>query len=618
MDINEKFIGLHKSLMELSHEDGFVERDRQSRLKGILSLCAKELSVSRVSIWALNESKDSLQCELVYIRKDKQFEHGEILLRQDFPAYFKAILTNRLINADDASQDPRTSEFTENYLNLFNIKSMLDAPIFTAGKFYGVLCIEQAEQFKVWDIAEMSYAASVADTISLINEHDVWVAAKEKVEFLERCDSLTGLENRRFFQRRLEGDAERIKGLSQVRALVLIGLDYFTEINDTYGPLVADYILTNLADRYQTLSNQEKCLLSRVGGDVFAFWLQGVNSKQQLDDLLKAVERETHRVITIADSKPIEPSGSIGVFTYPQKGLDIYNPIRCAEVAMERSKTQNRGSITYFSVDWINQIQSRKSREGELLTAFDENQLAAFYQPIVSSKSKRVVGLEALVRWQHPSKGLISPFHFLPLVSELGLMGKLGDFMIRQACHDIKILRAAGIDVQWISVNLSADQLYNPSLTSDIEKILREFEVPSHVLELEIVEELISQDSEIVRSQITAISNLGVRLSIDDFGTGFSSLSRLKHLPVSKLKIDKSFVDGLPHSEDDKCITRSIIGLAKGLKLDLVAEGVELEQQADWLIEEGCDYIQGYLYSKPVEFNCLIESLKKSTYLGNC
>jgi EAL domain-containing protein (putative c-di-GMP-specific phosphodiesterase class I) len=179
--------------------------------------------------------------------------------------------------------------------------------------------------------------------------------------------------------------------------------------------------------------------------------------------------------------------------------------------------------------------------------------------------------------------------------------------MMRQACIDICKLRSAGADIQWVSVNLSADQLYDSELVVDIQRLLKEFSLVGDALELEVVEELIGQDSEMVRAQLQAVAKLGVKLSIDDFGTGFSSLSRLKHLPVSKIKIDKSFVDGLPDSVDDQCIVQSIIGLAKGMNLDIVAEGVECSDQNDWLVAQGCDYIQGYLYARPMSFDSVAE-----------
>ncbi|MBN4055545.1 EAL domain-containing protein, partial [bacterium AH-315-K03] len=330
-----------------------------------------------------------------------------------------------------------------------------------------------------------------------------------------------------------------------------------------------------------------------------------------------AIQSLSKKPISLSQSKSIEVSASLGVFTYPQEDIAIKNPIRAAETAMARAKKQSKGSTEYFSIDWMKQLRARRSQEEQLLEAFNNNQLKAHYQPILSGETGEFVGLEALVRWQHPQKGLITPDLFLPLATKLGLMPRLGKFMLRQACKDIQTLRQSGIKIQWMSVNLSAEQLYNLHLAQEVENALKEFDIPNNIIELEIVEELISQDSELVQSQLNAIAKLGVSLSIDDFGTGFSSLSRLKHLPVSKLKIDKSFVDGLPDSEDDQCIVRSIIGLARGMNLSVVAEGVETSPQAQWLIERGCDFLQGYFYSKPVEFDKLKEILCEKTNKQN-
>lgn len=605
MDLDRKFVSLHTSLMTLAHEEGFIDRDRLVRLKEIVKQCAKQLRVERVSIWVLNESKDQILCELLYKLKDNSYESGAVLLREDCPSYFKAMHKKRIINASDAWKDASTSEFAESYLQPLGITSMLDAPIFSRGKLYGVLCIEQTNEARIWDVAELSYGASVADTISLINEHQYWLDTKEKLEIIDRLDSLTHLENRRYFQQRLEVDRTSHQDPSRIRALIMFGLDRFTKLNDTHGAKAADKILLLLSERFQKLSQKESCYLSRIGGDIFGFWISSVKDEQQIEHLIENISRQVSEPINLSGGVSIEVSGSTGVFTYSNKELEGNSPIRRAEVAMYWAKNEKRGSVAYFSNAWIKQTKIRQLQEDELLAAFAKKQLRAHYQPIFLASSRKVIGMEALVRWQHPTRGLITPVHFLPLASELGLMPRLGRFIMRQAFMDISTLQKSGADIKWVSINLSADQLYDSGLVSEVESLLNEFELQGHVIEFEIVEELIGQDSDRVRSQLLAISNLGIKLSIDDFGTGYSSLSRLKHIPVSKLKIDKSFVDGLPDSIDDQCIAQSIIGLAKGMNLDLVAEGVESLSQSDWLIDHGCDYLQGYLYARPLDFQSI-------------
>lgn len=606
MNVTEKFISLHQSLMALFHDDGFIDRGRENKLKNILLSCAQQLAVTRVSIWVFNATKDQIHCELLLSADDNKFSSGKVLYKCDYPGYFEAIADNRLINADRAVEDPRTSCFATAHLIPNDIKSMLDAPIFLSGTLFGVLCLEQRGQFRQWDVAELSYAAAVADTISLINEHERWMNTREQLEFLEYTDSLTGLENRRFFKKRIARDLLETNDRSTLSTLILLGLDFYTKINDTHGEKSADHVLSTLAERYLELPSKIKCYPARIGGDVFGFWLPEIENQAQLARILDSIKSRTNEAIMLPNGAIVEVSASVGVVIDPKTATEVNNPIRCAELAMIKAKKQQRGGVEYFSSDWLEQLKTRQAMEDELMNAFEQQQLRAHYQPILSAGANEVVGIEALVRWQHPQKGLIPPFQFLPLVAQMGLMSRLGNFMLRQACQDINLLRQSGVDIQWISVNLSSEQLYSATLVQEIEQLLTEHNLSSSSIHLEIVEELISQDSDMVRSQLTALDELGVKLSIDDFGTGYSSLSRLKYLPVSKLKIDKSFVDGLPGSEDDQCIARSIIGLAKGMKVDLVAEGVELAEQAKWLTSYGCDYLQGYLYSKPMPLDELI------------
>ncbi len=605
MQLHDKFMTLHKSLMNLVHNRGQINCDKETKLKNILALSARQLKASRISLWRLSLDESSIECELLYDHEKKRYERDHVLYKKDFPLYFEALTASKLIDAHDAQEDTRTSEFNETYLKPLNIFSMLDAPVFSAGELYGVICIEQTSAPRQWDISEMSYAAAIADTVSLLNEHDSWLKAQEQINFLTQVDGQTGLENRRYFQQHVESEIRKPYEGASLRALVIYDVDFFKGINDAYGPKNADKVLHTLSNRFVSVITRYNCRLSRLAGDTFGFWLTDLNSKDQLEKAIRQIQAEASKPISITNAVEVEISGSIGVLL-DREGEIKEDPIRCAEIALQHAKETNNGGVEYFSEKSLKELRSAKQLEEEIIAAFDKNQFVAHYQPIMASHKGSIAGIEALVRWQHPTKGLIPPFKFLPVVAKLGLMSQLGSFMLREACRDIKELHAQGVDIQWVSVNLAADQLYNKNLTSEIKNLLEEFELPKTALELEIVEELINQNSDIVRSQLEALSTLGIELSIDDFGTGYSSLSRLKHLPVTKLKIDKSFIDGLPDSYDDECISRSIIGLAKAMKLNLVAEGVETKEQAGWLKGNDCDYLQGYLFSKPVSKDDLV------------
>jgi diguanylate cyclase (GGDEF)-like protein len=489
---------------------------------------------------------------------------------------------------------------------------MLDAPIFCGGRLSGVLCIEHVGDVRHWDLAEISYVAAVADCISTINEHVMWERAHQKSEFLEQFDSLTGLFNRFAFQQQTERDIRDAPLQSHLMAIV--GLDNFTGVNDKFGTLQADQVLRNLAARFKNMPAGKDCLIARLGGDLFGFWLCNVSNPNQVESLLVEIQQALQEPVQTDEGNLIRVIGTVGVFSFPYEGEGIPDPISGAEIAMLNAKKEAVGSIGYFSTRWYQQLHEKQQQITDLVLAFDTEQFTAFYQPILTKRAGTAIGLEALVRWNHPTKGLLFPDQFLPLATELGLMKRLGDFMLRQACSAARRLLDDGFTLEWVSVNLSADHLYSPTLITDVSNLLGEFNLLGKHLELEIVEELIGRDSELVLSQLNGLADLGVKLSIDDFGTGYSSLSRLKHLPVTKLKIDKSFVDGLPNSKDDQSIVRSIVGLAKALQLNLAAEGIETKEQADWLLNESVEYLQGFLYAKPMSFEALQSVLSSGSF----
>lgn len=598
MKETEKFIVLHQSLMALNHQEGFIDRNRLQKLHAIVKNCAHSLGVARASIWLLNEERTRISCEVLFNAVDQTFEEAPSLDESDFPHYFNAIKKDRLINADNALTDSRTCEFRGGYLEPLNIYAMLDAPIFSKGKLSGVLCLEQTGAPRQWDVAEMSYAAAAADTISLIDEHERWLQAREQLAIYERCDALTGLENRFYFQQRLDREL-KTRGLEPA-ALVMLGLDGFTGVNDYYGHQVANEVLFQLTERLHVLATRFKCVPARVGGDQFALWMPQVDQDDSVDQLIVAIQDAMLIPFCI---KGIVLSMTVGIGAVVSSvNNKVDNVFRCAEVAMFKAKHQGRGMVEYFSFDYLSEMSERLSLERELLYALEHEQLCVFYQPIVDSIHHRCVGLEALVRWNHPTKGFLTPIVFLALAAEMGLMPRLGEIVIRQVCRDIKVLQADGLLVSWVAINLSAEQLHSVDFVRYLSQQLAYFNLPAGCLELEIVEDQIAHESKLVQAQLEALSALNVSMSIDDFGTGHSSLYRLKHLPVSKLKIDKSFVDGLPNQEEDRCIASAIIGLAKGMGLGLVAEGVETQEQATWLAEQGCEYLQGYFFSTPVPF----------------
>ncbi len=617
MDLVNKFLKLQHSLVEAAYQEGYLEQDINAKVKNILRKCSELLQTSRISLWCFNDDDSSISCQHLYIQAENKFYSGMVIDESSCPNYFKALKSNRVINADDARTDKRTCEFTDGYLTPLNIYSMLDAPVFSSGKLSGVICIEQTDKKRQWDMAELSYAVSVADSISLIFAQEHWFSEKQKMRYMERIDPLTNLENRLFFQKRIN-QATKNSIENNNCAVVLLGLNNFTSINDRFGYVFANKVLCEIARRIEHLPTKLSYDLSRVGGDLFALWITPYNDTNALNSFIDILKLQFELEIKAPVNEMIQVSAAIGVFTSKLKNILDDDPIRKAELAMLTAKSDATDSVCYYQAEWQKNIQETLQLESEFIFALNNQQIIPHYQPILSKNYQQAgFSLEALVRWQHPTKGLLSPYIILPIAKKLGLMKELGDVILEQACKDAAIFRNNGLSLNKISVNISSEQLFSSSLISQTQTLIKKYKIDYSAIEFEIVEELIAGDSQVLEQQLDSIRKLGIELSIDDFGTGYSSLSRLKHLNVSKLKIDKSFVDGLPNNDSDICIAKSIIGLAKGMNLKIVAEGVETEEQAKWLLENGCDYLQGYLLSKPIAASGIEAFIKQPSRFPN-
>jgi diguanylate cyclase (GGDEF)-like protein len=601
----------HSALIDTCGKSEFTDGTTLTKIHMLLKLTCQLLDTARVSSWRYNSKKTKIICHCLYESETDQFSSGMALSIDDFPSYFEAMASNRVVVADNAREHPATHEFTETYLKPLGINSMLDTPIYSSNGKHGVLCVEDTKGERKWGIEEISFVIAIADKISLALEHDAWLNASERVQLAQRTDALTGLENRGALQERLEASFCNPEQYSShiSKALLVIGIDRFSSINDELGYRRANDILRVIAQKLSDLPITEQTFAARLSGDLFALWVPELTNDlnsiiDQIRNIFKA--ESSHLKGEIA-----ELSASIGAIEVTNNFDDVDNLVRKAEIALTKAKERGIGSYALFDEAWLSDYKQKKGTESELLTALQDGQLLPFYQPIINSRTGKVSGLEALIRWNHPTRGILSPYFFLPLAMDMRIMPQIGELMLSKVFKDIaenNELRS----MSWVSVNISSEQLYSNTLVNNVSTLLTENDIPGEMIELEIVEELISHDTKLVSEQFKSLEELGIRFSIDDFGTGYSSLARLKHLPVSKLKIDRSFVDGLPDDESDSCIASSIVGMAKGLNLALVAEGVETPEQAQWLKQHECDFIQGYLYAKPMPLQELLSFLKQN------
>jgi diguanylate cyclase (GGDEF)-like protein len=422
-------------------------------------------------------------------------------------------------------------------------------------------------------------------------------------------DALTRLPNRALLEDRLEQAISYADQYGRLMTVVFIDLDGFQLINDTLGHKAGDELLKIMAARLSGCLRSVDTL-ARTGGDEFAIVLydqpgDGTEIGPALNELLEAIARPIQ-----IGGQGVQLTGSLGVATYPADGTDADALLMNADAAMYRAKAAGRNNFQFYAAEMNGTNLEKLAQREDLRHAVERGEFYLEYQPQIEMGSGRVTGVEALIRWQHPEQGLVAPVQFIPLAEETGLIVPIGEWVLRTACFQTKAWQDAGLPAFSVSVNVSARQFKERTLIEQIARALRDSGLEARFLELELTESMVMEDLERALQSMQALRAMGVQFSIDDFGTGYSSLSALKRFPIARLKIDRAFVRDIPGDEEDKAIAKAIISLGHELNLKVIAEGVETEEQLEFLRTHGCDEMQGYLFSPPVsaaELPALIE-----------
>ncbi len=436
--------------------------------------------------------------------------------------------------------------------------------------------------------------------------------AEARIQHMAHHDVLTGLPNRALLQDRLSQAIAYAERYAQPIWVVFIDLDRFKFVNDSLGHKAGDQLLNAMAQRLQS-ATRETDTVARLGGDEFVLVLPARSDEAMAGGILQRIMDSIAQPLAIAE-QTFYLGCSMGVAIYPADGSSAEELIEHADIAMYRAKETGRNNFQFYTAAMNAGMLERLRLESALRSALERDEFVLHYQPQVDLQSGRVVGMEALIRWQHPQLGMVSPLRFISLAEETGLIVPIGAWVLRTACAQNQAWQQAGLGPLRIAVNLSARQFAQPGLAQSIGAALAESGLAPQYLDLELTESLVMTDVERTIEVLRELKALGLQLSIDDFGTGYSSLSYLKRFPIDVLKIDQSFVRDITHHPDDALIVMSIIALAHNLKLHVIAEGVETQEQLDYLQQHGCDEMQGYFFSRPVpaaEFEQLLRQGKQ-------
>ncbi len=436
--------------------------------------------------------------------------------------------------------------------------------------------------------------------------------AEATITFQAYHDLLTGLPNRALFKDRLGQAMVHAKRHGQTMATLFLDMDHFKVVNDTLGHLVGDGLLQALALRLRSCL-REGDTLARIGGDEFMLLLPHIRTRDNAAYIAQKVIASLKQPFSV-EGNELYAGMSIGIAIYPDDGDNIETLIKHADIAMYHAKDHGRNDYKFFTQDLHKSYTGRLAIENEMRHALEKKEFEVFYQPQVAVESQRVRGMEALIRWNHPTRGIVSPNDFIPIAEESGLIAPISEWVMTAACRQARLWRDAALPPITMAINLSARQIEHPQFIEKFLHCLHKHMPDGHGIEIEITESALMRDMDGAITKLRKLAEMGVEISIDDFGTGYSSLSYLKKLPIHTIKIDRSFIHDLTgHTNNGSTIVAGIAAMAKGLKLKVVAEGVETQEQLDYLQSLGCDTYQGFFFSRAVNAESATEILSRPT-----
>lgn len=594
-----KFVGIVETLAKF---DSIVQKMQESNYKTLIVVDGaykKQLSQAYTNSFIEDFYVASLQTDSKLVKIVQENSVSSFLNIDSYKVDVNNSLLFSLYKLSDINGQDMSYFIIAQDLNKINIEDIIqNRNRIIIGLLFG-LAVITGFLFYLYAINYKKFIEEQKEKLEEQVEHKTQAlkVQSEELRHIAHHDSLTNLPNRLLFFDRLEQAIKHAKRENEKMAVLFLDLDRFKEINDTYGHETGDKLLQVVTTRLQECVREEDTI-ARLGGDEFTILLQNISNENVIkisNNILTIMQKPC-----IVKNLELFVSFSIGISCYPQDGENANILLRNSDTAMYRAKERGKNNYQFYNVSMTDIAMERVALQKDIRQALERKEFEAYYQPKIDAQTLKVVGLEALIRWNHPTKGLIYPNDFIPFAEEVGLIIDIDAYMMRNTLREIQEWRDEGVETGRLSLNLSARQLESEESTKELEETIEEIGFNTKYLELEVTE------SHIMRNPIRAIKvldhikSLGIQISVDDFGTGYSSLSYLKELPVDSLKIDRSFVVDMMQSEEDRAIVKIIISLAENLKLDVIAEGVESKEQVDCLLKQGCKIIQGYYFSKPL------------------
>ena len=595
---NAEQIGFQNITTDISTEFISVsEQNLYKKMDTALDKLGTFLKPDRIYIYIFDEDKSRLirhsqwKCHVLEDSKDID----KMITFANYPEFIRGVQDCNIITIPDISTSTALASDELSKLLGSTDKSFVAMPIIIKNQVYGFFGIDAKAKSKPWSETQLGFFRIISLIFSATFER---IQQEQEIIKLAFYDHITKLPNRFLFNERVKNMIALSERSNSIISVIFINLNAFKTINDSIGHDGGDMLIAKLAEQL-TRTVRKSDTVARFGGDEFLIMLTNLSSTDVIPKIVQKILHIFDKPFVINEQE-FFVTASAGIAVYPYDGKDADTLIKNADIAMYKSKELGKNRYMFCTEDMREEVLFKMKLTNNLFRVLERHELRLYYQPQVSTESRKIIGVEALARWFHPQYGLISPGLFIPLAEQIGLIGSIGGWVLKEACRQCKEWHLKGLPDIRIAVNVSLLQLKHPKFVRDVEQVLKDTQLDAKYLDLELTESAAVSNSKYIIDALCSLKNLGITISIDDFGTEYSSLSRLSSMPIDKIKLDMRFIQSIDKSEKENAIIKSIIELSHTLGLKVVAEGVETEPQLNFLTEHKSDSIQGFYYYRPL------------------